>query len=145
VKLTELRRSGHWPMLLAAFVYFDVNFAVGYVLGPLANFIADDLALTVAQKGMLVATPLLGGSLCRIVMGFLTDYLGPRRAGLLGITLTFLPLMLGRLVADSYQPLLLVTVVSVCGMSLLLAVKSMWQLTWAAALPTFAPRARATN
>ena len=56
---------------------------------------------------MLVATPLLGGSICRIAMGLLTDHVGPRRAGLIGITLTFLPLLLGWAVADSYRSLLL--------------------------------------
>lgn len=108
MRLVELRRSGHWPTLLAAFLYFDVSFAVWYVLGPLANFIADDLALSVAQKGFLVATPLLGGSLCRIVMGALSDSLGPRRAGLLGLAFTFLPLLLGWLVVDSYRTLLVI-------------------------------------
>ena len=44
--LSTLRRSGHWPTLLAAFVYFDVSFCVWYLLGPLGNFIADDLQLS---------------------------------------------------------------------------------------------------
>ena len=108
MRLGELRRAGHWPTLLAAFLYFDVSFAIWYVLGPLANFIAADLALTVPQKTFLVATPLLGGSLCRIVMGGLTDYLGPRRAGLLGIGLTFAPLTIGWLAPPSYATLLVV-------------------------------------
>ena len=105
--LRDLRTSGHWPTLFAAFLYFDVSFAVWYVLGPLATFIADDLHLTIAEKGVLVATPLLGGSICRIVMGVLTDHVGPRRAGLAGIALTFVPLLLGWLVVDSYRSLLL--------------------------------------
>jgi NNP family nitrate/nitrite transporter-like MFS transporter len=78
MKLSALRTSGHWPTLLAAFLYFDVSFAVWYLLGPLATFIAEDLHLTIAQKGVLVATPLLGGSICRIAMGLLTDHVGPR-------------------------------------------------------------------
>jgi NNP family nitrate/nitrite transporter-like MFS transporter len=107
MKISSLRTAGHWPTLLAAFVYFDVSFAVWYLLGPLATFIADDLGLTIAEKGVLVATPLLGGSICRIAMGFLTDHVGPRRAGLIGISLTFVPLLLGWAVADSYRSLLL--------------------------------------
>lgn len=99
--LSQLRTAGHWPTLLAAFVYFDVSFCVWYLLGPLGNFVADDLALTASQKGFLVATPLLGGSLFRIVLGVLTDRLGPRRTGLVGIALTFVPLLAGWLVADS--------------------------------------------
>ena len=108
--LANLRRGGHWPTLLAAFVDFDVSFCVWYILGLLANFIAEDLHLSATTTGLLVATPLLGGSLFRIVLGALTDHLGPRRTGLLGISLTFVPLLLGWLVADSLPTLLVVAV-----------------------------------
>src|SRR5262245_2140964 len=91
VTLRDSSHSGHWPTLLAAFLYFDLSFCVWSLLGPLGNFIAEDLALSASEKGMLIATPLLGGSLCRIVMGALTDRIGPRRTGLIGIMLTFLP------------------------------------------------------
>jgi NNP family nitrate/nitrite transporter-like MFS transporter len=124
VRLADLRRAGHWPTLLAAFLYFDVSFAIWSVLGPLANFIADDLSLSVREKGLLVATPLLGGSLCRIVMGALTDRIGPRRAGLAGIAASFLPLAIGWLAADSYRRLL--------GMALLLGIPG---ASFAVALP----------
>src|SRR5207248_2007744 len=53
------------------------------------------------EKGLLVATPLLGGALFRIVMGALTDHVGARRTGLIGIGLTFVPLLLGWLAAGS--------------------------------------------
>ncbi len=108
--LATLRRSGHWPTLLAAFLYFDISFCVWYLLGPLGNFIAEDLQLSATTKGLLVATPLLGGSLFRIVLGGLSDQLGPRRTGLIGIGLTFVPLLLGWLVADSLPSLLVVAV-----------------------------------
>jgi len=110
VNLRALRTAGHSPTLLAAFLYFDVSFAVWYVLGPLATFVADDLALSPSQVGVLVATPLLGGAVCRIAMGALADRVGPRRAGLVGIVLTFVPLLLGWLVVDSYVGLLVVAV-----------------------------------
>jgi MFS transporter, NNP family, nitrate/nitrite transporter len=108
--LSTLRRSGHWPTLLAAFLYFDVSFCIWYLLGPLGNFIADDLHLSATTKGLLVATPLLGGALFRIVLGVLTDHLGARRTGLIGIALTFVPLLLGWLVADSLPALLAMAV-----------------------------------
>lgn len=110
IALATLRRSGHWPTLLAAFLYFDVSFCVWYLLGPLGTFIAEDLGLSATTKGLLVATPLLGGSLFRIVLGGLSDHLGPRRTGLIGIGLTFVPLLLGWLVADSLTSLLVVAV-----------------------------------
>ena len=108
MSIREFRRAGHWPTLLAAFIYFDLSFCIWYLLGPLGNFIAEDLQLSATQKGFLIATPLLGGSIFRILMGGLTDHLGPRRTGMIGITLTFVPLLLGWLVADTLPRLFVV-------------------------------------
>lgn len=108
MSFAEFKKSGHWPTLVAAFVYFDISFCIWYLLGPLGNFIAEDLQLSATQKGLLIATPLLGGSLFRIVMGALTDQLGPRRTGLIGIAITFVPLLLGWQLADSLPKLFLV-------------------------------------
>ncbi|MEC5216954.1 NNP family nitrate/nitrite transporter-like MFS transporter [Actimicrobium sp. GrIS 1.19] len=77
-------KVGHTPTLLAAFVYFDLSFMVWVILGPLGVQIAHDLGLTAAQKGLIVATPLLAGALLRIVMGVLVDHLRPKRAGAIG-------------------------------------------------------------
>lgn len=88
-------RSGHLPTLLSALLYFDVSFMVWVLLGPLAPFIDDQLRLSPAQRGLLVAIPLLGGSIFRPILGVLGDRLGGRKAGLLGLTVTLLPLALG--------------------------------------------------
>ena len=88
-------KSGHFPTLVAAFLYFDVSFMVWVLLGPLAPFLGEQLHLTATQKGFLTAIPLLGGSLFRPVLGVLGDRLGGRRTGLLGLLLTLLPLLLG--------------------------------------------------
>ncbi|MCA1978280.1 MAG: NarK/NasA family nitrate transporter [Thiobacillus sp.] len=77
-------KSGHTPTLLSAFLYFDIAFMVWVMLGPLGVQIAADLGLTPAQKGMMVATPVLAGAILRIVMGVLVDHLKPKRAGLIG-------------------------------------------------------------
>ncbi len=77
-------KAGHPPTLLAAFLYFDIAFMVWVLLGPLGVQIAESLNLTAAQKGMMVATPVLAGALLRFVMGILVDHLRPWRAGLLG-------------------------------------------------------------
>ena len=87
--------SGHLPTLIACLLYFDVSFMVWVLLGPLAPFLSEDLKLTAAQKGLVVAVPLLGGALFRPIMGVLGDLLGGRRAGMLGLGLTLLPLLLG--------------------------------------------------
>src|SRR5712691_11253113 len=86
---------GHFPTLIAAFLYFDVSFMVWVLLGPLAPFLSEMLKLTPYQKGLLTAIPLLGGALFRPVLGFLGERLGERRTGLLGLALTLLPLILG--------------------------------------------------
>lgn len=77
-------QAGHTPTLLAAFLYFDLAFMVWVLLGPLGVQIAADLQLTHAQKGLMVATPVLAGAVLRIVMGVLVDHLKPKMAGLIG-------------------------------------------------------------
>ena len=77
-------QAGHTPTLLAAFLYFDLAFMVWVVLGPLGIQIAADLQLPPAQKGFMVATPLLAGAFLRVVMGLLVDHLKPKKAGAVG-------------------------------------------------------------
>ena len=77
---TGFLRTGHLPTLAAALLYFDVSFMVWVVLGPLAPFLRDEFHLTSTEQGLLVAIPLLGGSLFRPVLGVLGDRLGGRRA-----------------------------------------------------------------
>lgn len=81
---TPFLKAGHLPTLVAAFLYFDLSFMVWVMLGPLGVQIAHDLALTPAQKGTMVATPVLAGALLRVPMGVLVDHLGPKAAGLIG-------------------------------------------------------------
>jgi NNP family nitrate/nitrite transporter-like MFS transporter len=77
-------KAGHRPTLIASFLYFDLAFMVWVMLGPLGVQIASDLHLTHAQKGMMVATPVLAGALLRIVMGLMVDHLKPKLAGAIG-------------------------------------------------------------
>src|SRR5262245_51924209 len=73
---------------------------VWMLLAPLAVFIAADYGLDLkgehaAFMGLVLAVPILGGALLRLVLGVLTDRIGPRRTGLIGLTLTLVPLLLG--------------------------------------------------
>jgi NNP family nitrate/nitrite transporter-like MFS transporter len=86
-------KAGHTPTLLSAFLYFDLSFMVWVLLGPLAVQIAADLHLTPAQKGLMVATPVLAGALLRIVMGVLVDQIKPKMAGLIGQIIVILSLL----------------------------------------------------
>ena len=88
-------KSGHLPTLISAFLYFDVSFMVWVLFGPMTPFIADQMHLSATQKGLLTAIPLLGGSFFRPILGLLADRIGGRRAGLTGLTLTLVPLILG--------------------------------------------------
>src|SRR5215472_15574847 len=95
MKMSAFRKAGHTPSLIAAFLYFDVSFMAWVLLGPLGPFVAETYKLSATQKGFLVALPLLAGSFFRPILGVLGDVVGPRRAGILGLTITLLPLVLG--------------------------------------------------
>jgi NNP family nitrate/nitrite transporter-like MFS transporter len=93
--LRDFARAGHPPTLFSAFLYFDISFMVWVLIGALGVYIARDLGLTASQKGILVAIPILGGSLFRIPMGILTDRLGPKKTGMIGQLVVLLPLLWG--------------------------------------------------
>ena len=115
--------AGHRPTLLAAFLYFDLAFMVWVMLGPLAVQIARDLELTHAQKGMMVATPVLAGAILRIFMGVLVDHLKPKLAGAIGQVIVIVSLFFAwRLGVHSYeQTLLLGVFLGVAGASFAVA------------------------
>ena len=74
-------KAGHLPTLFAAFLYFDMSFMVWVMLGPMGVQIAKDLGLSPAEKGLMVAVPVLAGALLRLPAGILVDHLKPKRAG----------------------------------------------------------------
>ncbi|HEY3797001.1 MAG TPA: nitrate/nitrite transporter [Caulobacteraceae bacterium] len=74
-------KSGHTPTLVAAFLYFDMSFMVWVLLGAIGVAVAKDLHLNAAQKGLMVAVPVLAGALIRAVNGVAVDHLGPKRVG----------------------------------------------------------------
>ncbi|BFU96150.1 MAG: Nitrate transporter [Nitrospira sp.] len=75
-------RRGHWPSLVGAWLHFEVSFMTWLLIGSLGVAIAEELALSATQKGLLVACPLLSGALFRIVVGLSSDYLGAKTTGL---------------------------------------------------------------
>src|ERR1017187_1424349 len=80
----DFLKAGHLPTLFASFLYFDLSFMVWVLLGPLGVAISKDLHLDAAQKGLMVASPLLAGAFLRVVFGVLVDHIGPKRAGIIG-------------------------------------------------------------
>ena len=121
---------GHKPTLFSAFLYFDLSFMVWVLLGPLAVQIAADLGLTSAQKGLMVATPVLAGALLRIVMGVLVDQIKPRQAGLLGQAIVISTLLVAWLhgIENFQQALLLGVFLGFAGASFAVALPLAWRL-----------------
>ncbi len=123
MSLRALMKSGHTPTLFSAFLYFDLSFMVWVILGPLGVAISKSLHLNPAQKGLMVATPLLAGAALRIVFGLLVDHIGPKRAGILGqlIVLAGLGLAWFLGVHSFDQVLILAVVLGVAGASFAVA------------------------
>src|ERR1019366_9788906 len=74
-------KAGHLPTLFASFLYFDLSFMAWVLLGPLGVSIGKDLHLSPADKGLMVATPVLAGAALRLVLGGLVDRHKPERGG----------------------------------------------------------------
>jgi NNP family nitrate/nitrite transporter-like MFS transporter len=119
----EFLKAGHTPTLFAAFFYFDMAFMVWVVLGPLGVQAAADLQLDAAQKGLMVAVPLLAGAVLRVVNGVLVDRIGPKTTGLIGQVVVLAGLLTAWLVGihSFTQVVLLGIVLGVAGASFAVA------------------------
>ncbi|MCM3714687.1 NarK/NasA family nitrate transporter [Alkalihalobacillus oceani] len=95
MKLSELKKSGHAPSLFSAFLYFDISFMIWVLLGALGVYLTADFDLSAGQVGMIVAIPILAGSLFRVIMGVLTDRFGPKKTAIGGMIVTMVPLLWG--------------------------------------------------
>lgn len=116
-------KAGHLPTLVACFLYFDLSFMVWVLLGPMAVLIARDLHLNAAQKGLMVAVPVLAGAMLRIVNGVLVGQLHPRLTGLVMQSLVILGLAAawGLGIHSFGQLLLLGVVLGIAGASFAIA------------------------
>jgi len=95
-------RAGHWPSLLGAWLHFEVSCMVWLLIGALGVVIAAEFELSATQKGFLVAVPLLGGAMLRIVVGPFADQFGAKNVGLAILGLEVVALLLGWLYGTSY-------------------------------------------
>ncbi len=86
-----------------------INFWAWNMIGPLSTTYAAEMRLSSAHTSMMVATPILVGSLGRIVVGALTDRFGGR-ALFIAISLASIPpvLAVGAAGTARSYPLLLV-------------------------------------
>src|SRR5580765_8324480 len=83
--------NGHLPTLIACFLQFDLSFMLWVLLGALGIFVAESLKLNAAQKGLLVAIPILSGSLLRIPLGAFSDRVGGKRVATGILVFLFVP------------------------------------------------------
>jgi len=83
------------PTLIASFLHFDLSFMLWVLPGALGVYTAESLELTQAEKGLVVAVPILSGALLRLPMGLLSDQIGAKRVGVGMLAFLFLPLTLG--------------------------------------------------
>jgi NNP family nitrate/nitrite transporter-like MFS transporter len=99
-------RSGHWPTLLASFLYFDFCFAIWVLNGAMAPFISESFHLSAAQKGFMVSVPILAGALMRFPLGVLSQYIGRKNAAMVEMGLIVAALGYGYGYVDSYDGVL---------------------------------------
>ncbi len=104
---STIERPGHFPTVLASFLFFDMSFTLWVLLGALGVYIAENLALGPAEKGLMVAVPILSGALLRVPLGLLADRLRDKKVGVAIMVFLFLPLTFAWQLGHNF-PILLV-------------------------------------
>ena len=121
MKFSELKKAGHFPTLVAAFLYFDYSFMVWTLLGVLANQIAapESLNLTAQQRFFMVSVPILSGGFIRLLLGLLVDRIGATNTGILAQLVVITGLSVAWVVGlkDYHAVLLMGVVLGVAGAS----------------------------
>ena len=100
--VTPVRTTSPPLMLVLATLGFMLTFWAWALLGPLGPALRESLDLTAFQQSLVVAVPVIVGSLGRIPVGALTDRVGARRMFPTVALLTVLPVLYLGHVADSY-------------------------------------------
>lgn len=108
MKIADLKKAGHAPSLAASFLYFDISFMIWVILGALGVYITKDFNLTPSERGLIVAVPILSGSFFRLILGYLTDRIGPRKTAISGMLVTMIPLLWGWLSGETMTELFLI-------------------------------------
>ncbi|MEK7216718.1 MAG: MFS transporter, partial [Chloroflexota bacterium] len=95
IEQKSANQQGHLPTLFASFLHFDLSFMLWVLLGALGIYISEEAGLSAAEKGLMVAVPVLSGSLLRIPLGMLSDRVGGRRIGIAMLAFLYVPLAIG--------------------------------------------------
>ncbi|HET7661134.1 MAG TPA: MFS transporter, partial [Oryzihumus sp.] len=102
-----VEESTRTRMLVLATVGFLVCFWAWALISPLGPAYAKELGLSAVQQSLLVAVPVVVGSLGRIPVGALTDRLGARTMFPMVAGLTIVPVLFVGFVGTSYPALLI--------------------------------------
>lgn len=107
---TRLSQKNAFFALLTATLALGINFWAWSLLSPLGTKYASELSLTPINLSLLLAVPVVIGSLGRIIIGMITDKLGGKIVFAALCFLTSLPVFALTL-ASSFNELLLVALV----------------------------------
>ncbi|WP_436847541.1 nitrate/nitrite transporter [Streptomyces aureus] len=94
--------------LVVATIGFAITFWAWNLIAPIATPLGEKLSLSSFQQSLMVAVPVLVGSLGRVPVGALTDRFGAKIMFPLVTALTIVPVLLLTVVKDSYGGLLVV-------------------------------------
>ncbi|NUO08086.1 MAG: NarK/NasA family nitrate transporter [Candidatus Brocadia sp.] len=100
--------QGNTRVLILATLAFAICFAGWALFSPLAVYLRAEFKLSSTAVGLLLATPVLLGSIARVPIGVLTDKFGGRRVFSILLLFGFFPMFIASF-AESYGFLL------VCG------------------------------
>jgi MFS transporter, NNP family, nitrate/nitrite transporter len=100
-----LRKKDQRSILFLSTLSMIIAFSVWSILSPVAGKIQEMYGLTGLQKSILIAIPVLLGSVMRIPIGILADRLGGRRVYVFTMLFLTLPLI-GASFTSSYEGLL---------------------------------------
>ncbi|SEN02804.1 MFS transporter, NNP family, nitrate/nitrite transporter [Mesobacillus persicus] len=101
-----VKKKDEKSILVLSTLSMIIAFSVWSILSPVAGKIQEMYGLTGLQKSILIATPVLLGSVMRIPIGILADRLGGRRVYVFTMLFLTLPLI-GASFTSSYEGLLL--------------------------------------
>lgn len=111
-------QSGHWPSLAGAWLHLTVSFMVWLLIGAMSIPLAQELQLRDAEIAWLVALPLLGGAVLRIVAGWSADWMGARRTAVVIMLIECVVLLWGWLgVTDYREALVFAACIGIAGAS----------------------------
>ena len=119
--LTALK-SGHWPSLMGAVLHLTVSFMVWLLIAAMSLPLAAELQLSDQAIAWLIALPLLGGALFRMIVGWSTDWIGARPTAIALLWAELAVLLWGWLAVTSYEEaLVFALVLGVAGSSFAVA------------------------